>query len=103
MRAKGPRKKPDHHLHIFFDEQTREIHIEGNQAGLEYLAQVCRSVIGQAPGPNHWHLSEAFETLDPPSLDVIICYREAPEGRDDRFVNDAGHISSWSVKSGRAG
>jgi hypothetical protein len=74
--AKVPRKKSGHRLRVFFDEETKEVNIEGNQAGLEYLAAVCLSIMGQPPGPNHWHLSEAFDTLDEKSLDLIICYRE---------------------------
>jgi hypothetical protein len=83
MKAKEPRKKPGHRLRVFFDEKTGEINMEGNRAGLEYLAEVCRSVIGQSPGPNHWHLSEAFDTLDQPSLDVTVCYRGDLEPCDD--------------------
>ena len=71
-----PKKKPGHCLRVFLDENTKEVNIEGNQAGLEYLAAVCLNVIGQPPGPNHWHLSEVFDVLDEKSLDIIICYRE---------------------------
>ena len=84
MKARAPRKKPDHRLRAFVDEHTREVIIEGNRAGLEYLAAVCQSVIGQAAGANHWHLGEAFETLDPQSLDLLICYRAEFES----FEND---------------
>jgi len=83
MNAKKPQKKPGQRLHISLDEKTGEVNIEGNRAGLEYLAAVCRSVIGQSPGPNHWHLSEAFDTLDQQSLDVIVCYRGDLETLDD--------------------
>lgn len=77
--AKEPRKKPGYCLRVFLDEKTQEVNIEGNKAGLEYLAAVCLSVIGQPPGPNHWHLGEAFGTLEKQSLDLIICYREELE------------------------
>jgi hypothetical protein len=90
MKAKEPRKKPGHRLRIFFDEKTGEVNIEGNRAGLEYLAEVCRSVIGQSPGPNHWHLSEAFDTLDQQSLEVIVCYR----GDFETVDNDANQTRS---------
>jgi hypothetical protein len=86
MKAKAPRKKADHRLRVFLNEKTREINIEGNRAGLEYLAAVCWSVMGQSPGPNHWHLGEAFETLDPQSLDLIICYQEEFETFDKESV-----------------
>ena len=79
--TKGPRKKPGHRLRVSLDEKTREIEIEGNKAGLEYLAAVCLSMLGQPPGPNHWHFGEAFATLDEKSLDLIICYREDLECR----------------------
>jgi hypothetical protein len=88
MKARTPRKKPDHHLRVFVDEHTREVIIEGNSAGLEYLAAVCQSVIGQSGGANHWHLGEAFETLAPQSPDVVICYREEAEC----FVDNAEDI-----------
>jgi len=75
MEREGPKKKPDHCLQVFFDAKTREVHVEGNKAGLEYFIAACSAVIGQAPGGNHWHLGETFNTLEPGSLDLIICYR----------------------------
>lgn len=71
-----PMKNPGHFLRVFLDQQTQEVHVEGNRAGLEYLIAVCRNVTGQTPGQNHWHLGEAFNTLEPGSLDLIVCYRE---------------------------
>jgi Protein of unknown function (DUF1523). len=38
--AKEPRKKPGHRLRVFLDEKTKEVNIEGNKVGLEYLATV---------------------------------------------------------------
>ncbi len=76
MPAQDVKKKNGHSLRVFLDEKTREVHIEGNKAGLEYLTEVCMAVIGQSPGANHWHLGEVFNTLEPHSLDLIICYRE---------------------------
>lgn len=71
-----PRKKPGHRLRVLFEEEAGQVNIEGNRAGLEYLSAVCSSIIGQRPGPNHWHLGEAFETLDSQSVDLIVTYRE---------------------------
>ena len=70
-----PRKQPGHRLRVFIDEKSGEVHVEGNTAGLEYLAAVCVSVIGQPPGPSHWHLSEVFNTLEEASPDLMISYR----------------------------
>lgn len=88
MKAKPPRKKPDHRLRVFSEEHGGEVIIEGNRAGLEYLAAVCLGVIGQPAGANHWHLGEAFETLTPQSLDLLICYQEESEN----FVNKTKDI-----------
>ncbi len=76
MTVKAPHKKSGYRLRVFLDEKTGEINIEGNKAGLEYLAEACLAIIGQPPGPNHWHLSEAFDTLDPQSPDLIISHRD---------------------------
>ena len=45
-----------------------------HQVSLEYLAAVCRDVIGQSPGPNQWHLHEAFGNQG--LLGLIIHYRK---------------------------
>lgn len=76
MKIKEPKKNTNHRLRVFLDEKTKEVNIEGNRAGLEYLAAVCLSVVNQPPGPNHWHLGKSFDTLDQHSLDLIVCYRE---------------------------
>jgi hypothetical protein len=75
MKNITPHLKDDHRLRVYEDEKTKEIHIEGNKSGLEFLVQICNAVIGQPPGPNHWHLSEIFDNVDPQSRDLIICYR----------------------------
>lgn len=71
------KKKKDHRLSVTFDKELNEIHIEGNKSGLEYLMEVCRAVLGQPPGANHWHLGEAFNTLDSGSPDLVVCYVES--------------------------
>ena len=76
MNGARPKKKPEHYLRVFMDENTKEINIEGNAAGLEFLINACRAVIGQAPGANHYHLGESFGTLESSSLDLIVAYRE---------------------------
>ena len=70
------KKKPDHRLSVRHDKVNNEIHIEGNKSGLEYLIAACRSILGQPPGPNHWHFSEEFYTLDAGSAALSICYTE---------------------------
>ncbi len=72
----SPKKKSGHRLRVSMDDKSREITIEGNAAGLDFLAEICRVVIGQAPGANHYHLGEAFGTLEPSSFDLIVTYRE---------------------------
>ena len=74
MKPEPPRKQPEHRLRVFIDEQSSQVHIDGNRAGLEYLAAVCLNVIDEPPGPNHWHFSESFGTLDERSLDLDVSY-----------------------------
>ena len=76
MELGEPRKQSNHQLWVIMDEKTKEIHIEGNKAGLEYLAAVCLKVAQQTTGANHWHLGEVFHTLAPKSLDLIVCHRQ---------------------------
>ncbi len=80
MSSDSPRLKNDHQLRVVVHKETNEIHIEGNRSGLEYLMEVCKAVIGQSPGANHWHLGGAFNTLNPDSPDLIICYQEKTGG-----------------------
>lgn len=68
------KKLEGHRLQVKLDVNTQEVHIEGNKAGLEYLVAVLHAVIGQEPGPNHWHLGEAFGTLAPGSPDLLITF-----------------------------
>ncbi len=75
MKAVDAKKEPGHRLRVLIDEKTGAVRVEGNRTGLEYLSAVCRSVIGQPVGPNQWRLSEAFNTLDPQSLDLTVGYR----------------------------
>ena len=77
MNSASPQKKSGHYLRVFVDQEIKEINIEGNAAGLEFLVAVCRAVVGQAPGANHYHLGESFGTLEPSSIDLIVTYREA--------------------------
>ena len=74
------KKEQGHWLRVFLDTTTNEVHIEGNRAGLEYFSAVCSKVIGAPAGGNHWHLGEAFSTLESGSLDLIVCYREGKSG-----------------------
>ena len=75
-RQEAPHREPGYRLRVAINEKTGEVEVQGNTSGLEYLAAVCLSVIGQPPGPGQWHLSEAFNTLDSQSPDLIIAYRK---------------------------
>lgn len=77
MQAKEqPHKQPGQRLRVTVDERSGDMRIEGNKAGLEYLSAVCLSVIGEPVGPNEWHLSPAFTTLEEPSCELYICYKK---------------------------
>lgn len=76
MTVDHPLKQSGHRLRVTVDEKTGYLHIEGNAAGLEYLAQICRNIIDQPPGQHQWHLSEAFTTLDEGSPDIMLIYRK---------------------------
>ncbi len=62
-------------LKVFMENETT-VHIEGNEEGLKYLSEICLEVVGQPPGPNHYHLSDAMNNLDPGKYELIVCYRK---------------------------
>ena len=74
MKPIQPKKSPSHKLRVHIDQTAGEVHVEGNQEGLKYLIAVCSAILGQSPGANHWHLGEAFYTLEAGSPDLIISY-----------------------------
>ena len=64
-------------LKITFD--GREIRIVGNKDGLQYLADCCISIIGQAGPGAHWHLLPQMNNLLEGSIATAIEYSETPE------------------------
>ena len=68
--------RPGHRLRVFLDEKTKEVHIEDNRPGLEYLIACCRAVIDQPPEPHHCHLADYFDNLETGSLNLIVCFQK---------------------------
>jgi hypothetical protein len=69
----------ERHLKVYIAEKTGEVNIEGNASGLRHFAEVCLSLIGKPPGPNHCHFSEVFFNSDPGSVDLIVTYSQKME------------------------
>ena len=47
-----------------------------NKIGQIVMTPMIRNIIGQPPGQQQWHLSEAFTTLDEDSPDIMLIYRK---------------------------
>jgi hypothetical protein len=61
-------------LKITFD--GNEIHIEGNEQGLRYLADCCIRVIGKKDEAGHFHLMSEMNNLEEGSVATVIEYSE---------------------------
>jgi len=67
--------KSDFQLSITKPED--EVIIQGNRAGLEFLADVCRKVIGKTDPSGHIHISPEMGNTSPGSIPIRIEFTEA--------------------------
>ncbi len=72
----NPFLKKGHRLSIYYNNKEKQIEIIGNKPGLEYLSEVCLSIIGKKGPSAHWHLLRSTNTITQDSIDTVIYFEE---------------------------